>query len=136
MFSSFRHIAAHSGSKSEAVRITMSEVQLSPARAFCMLRMPAAAGRSFMPRYERGTPSAVRGLLTNALPVASRDIPHRQNKYVDLRMQTQLFRLGAIVVSPDLLTSIPRPATVQAIKQHATAEPEIKAFGSTSSPAW
>jgi hypothetical protein len=51
-------------------------------------------------------------------------------------MQTALFRLGAIVASPDFLTCIPRPAMVRAIQQHATAEPEIKAFGSTSSPAW
>jgi hypothetical protein len=35
-------------------------------------------------------------------------------------MQTILFRLGAIVASPDFLTAIPRPVMVQAIKRHAT----------------
>jgi hypothetical protein len=35
-------------------------------------------------------------------------------------MQAPLFRLGAIVASPDFLAAVPRPAMVQAIKRHAT----------------
>ena len=35
-------------------------------------------------------------------------------------MQPALFRLGAIVATPDFLASVPRPAMVQAIKRHAT----------------
>ncbi len=35
-------------------------------------------------------------------------------------MQTALFRLGAIVASPDFLAAIPRPVMVKAIKRHAT----------------
>jgi hypothetical protein len=35
-------------------------------------------------------------------------------------MQTALFRLGAIVASPDFLSVIPRPVMVQAIRRHAT----------------
>jgi hypothetical protein len=35
-------------------------------------------------------------------------------------MHTALFRLGAIIASPDFLTTVPRPAMVQAIKKHAT----------------
>ena len=35
-------------------------------------------------------------------------------------MQTALFRLGAIVATPDFLNVIPRQVMVQAIKRHAT----------------
>ena len=35
-------------------------------------------------------------------------------------MQIALFRLGAIVATPDFLNVIPRPVMVQAIKRHAT----------------
>jgi hypothetical protein len=41
-------------------------------------------------------------------------------------MQTILFRLGAIVASPDFLTAIPRPVMVQAIKRHATEARPIR----------
>jgi hypothetical protein len=41
-------------------------------------------------------------------------------------MQTALFRLGAIVASADFLSSIPRPAMVRAIKQHATDDRQIR----------
>ena len=35
-------------------------------------------------------------------------------------MQSALFRLGAIVATPDFLSVIPRPVMVQAIRRHAT----------------
>jgi hypothetical protein len=35
-------------------------------------------------------------------------------------MQAALFRLGAIVATPDFLAAIPRPAMVRAITRHAT----------------
>jgi hypothetical protein len=41
-------------------------------------------------------------------------------------MQTALFRLGAIIASPDFLTSVPRPEMVRAIKQHATEDRPIR----------
>ena len=37
-------------------------------------------------------------------------------------MRTALFRLGAIVATPDFLNVIPRPVMVQAIKRHATED--------------
>jgi hypothetical protein len=39
-------------------------------------------------------------------------------------MQTALFRLGPIIATPDFLTTVSRPAMVQAIKKHAT-EPRL-----------
>jgi hypothetical protein len=39
-------------------------------------------------------------------------------------MQTPLFRLGPIIATPDFLSTVPRPAMVQAIKKHAT-EPRL-----------
>lgn len=41
-------------------------------------------------------------------------------------MPTALFRLGAIVATPDFLAAVPRPAMVQAIKQHATEPRPIR----------
>ena len=41
-------------------------------------------------------------------------------------MQPALFRLGAIVATPDFLASVPRPAMVQAIKRHATERRPIR----------
>jgi hypothetical protein len=41
-------------------------------------------------------------------------------------MQPALFRLGAIVATPDFLAAIPRPAMVQAIKRHATETRPIR----------
>jgi len=41
-------------------------------------------------------------------------------------MQPALFRLGAIVATPDFLASVPRPAMVQAIKRHATEHRPIR----------
>jgi hypothetical protein len=55
-------------------------------------------------------------------------------------MRPTLFRLGAIVATPDFLTTVPRPAMVQAIKRHATEYRPIRdgqpilsdhAYGST-----
>lgn len=41
-------------------------------------------------------------------------------------MQPALFRLGAIVATPDFLAAVPRPAMVQAIKRHATEPRPIR----------
>jgi hypothetical protein len=41
-------------------------------------------------------------------------------------MQSALFRLGAIVASPDFLTAIPRAAMIRAIKRHATEDRPIR----------
>jgi hypothetical protein len=41
-------------------------------------------------------------------------------------MLAPLFRLGAIVASPDFLVAVPRTAMVQAIKQHATESRPIR----------
>jgi hypothetical protein len=41
-------------------------------------------------------------------------------------MQPALFRLGAIVATPDFLTAIPRHAMVQAIQRHATQAGPIR----------
>ncbi len=41
-------------------------------------------------------------------------------------MQTSLFRLGPIIASPDFLTTVPRPAMVQAIKNHATEAQPVR----------
>jgi hypothetical protein len=41
-------------------------------------------------------------------------------------MQPALFRLGAIVATPDFLAAVPRPAMVQAIKRHATEARPIR----------
>jgi hypothetical protein len=41
-------------------------------------------------------------------------------------MQPALFRLGAIVATPDFLAAVPRPAMVQAIKRHATEAGPIR----------
>jgi hypothetical protein len=41
-------------------------------------------------------------------------------------MQTALFRLGAIIATPDFLNVIPRPVMVQAIKRHATEERPVR----------
>ncbi len=41
-------------------------------------------------------------------------------------MQPALFRLGAIVASPDFLAAVPRPALVQAIRSHATDQRVIR----------
>lgn len=41
-------------------------------------------------------------------------------------MRTALFRLGAIVATPDFLAAVPRPAMVQAIKRHATESRPIR----------
>ena len=41
-------------------------------------------------------------------------------------MQPALFRLGAIVATPDFLAAVPRPAMVQAIKRHATESRPIR----------
>ena len=41
-------------------------------------------------------------------------------------MQLALFRLGAIVATPDFLAAIPRAAMVQAIKRHATETRPIR----------
>ena len=39
-------------------------------------------------------------------------------------MQTALFRLGPIIATADFLSTVPRPAMVEAIKKHAT-EPRL-----------
>jgi hypothetical protein len=49
-------------------------------------------------------------------------------KYGDSPMQTALFRLGPIIATPDFLSTVPRPAMVQAIKKHAT-EPRLISDG-------
>ncbi len=41
-------------------------------------------------------------------------------------MQTALFRLGAIIASPDFLTHVPRPVMIEAIKRHATEARPIR----------
>jgi hypothetical protein len=41
-------------------------------------------------------------------------------------MQPALFRLGAITASSEFLTTVPRPAMVQAIKKHATEPRPIR----------
>jgi hypothetical protein len=41
-------------------------------------------------------------------------------------MQTTLFRLGAIVATPDFLNAVPRPAMVAAIKRHATESRPVR----------